>query len=163
MQAMNDSHESELPDDKLLQGDPILDAAFLQLRRLEPSADGWKLNRTVVADELQRLATAEKKLSVPWWRKTIAVPVPLAAAALSLAALALFSGFRSGQAHPQTPVVTPTQPARSLPDAQGAGVVAGADGTKKTKTVGYYETETYLCGIGRLKSESGWLIPEDNQ
>jgi hypothetical protein len=29
--------------------------------------------------------------------------------------------------------------------------------------VEHYETETYLCGIGRLKSETGYLIREEKQ
>jgi hypothetical protein len=159
---MNDGHEAELPDDKTLPGDPILDEAFLRLRRLEPSADGRKLNRAVVADELQQLLV-EKKPRVSWWRRTIAVPVPVAAAALILVALALLSGLRSGQVLRQQHIEPPIQPAQSLPAARSAGVVAGVDEATKTKSVGYFETETYLCGVGRLKSESGWQIPEENQ
>ena len=160
---MNDDHESELPDDNALPGDPILDEAFLQLRRLGPSADGRKLNRAAVADALQGTATAQKLPAVPWWRKTIAVPVPVAAALVMFAALLPFSSFYRGQTQSQGHVETPTQPPQSLPAARGAGALAGTSETKTKKTAAYFENETYLCGIGRLKSESGWIIPEENK
>jgi hypothetical protein len=163
MQTMNDGHESELPDDKTLAGDRTLDEAFLRLRRLEPTAYGRNLNRTVITDELQQLAMAEKKPTVPWWRKTIAVPVPVAAALVMIAAVLLFSNFRKEQVYLQGKVATPTQPAQSLPTTRSAGVVARIEKTNKAKAVGYFETETYVCGVGRLKSESGWQIPKENQ
>ena len=156
---MNDGFEAELRDESAPARDPILDEAFLQLRGLEPSAECRGLNRAVIADTLQRVATAHRLPTVPWWRKTIAVPVPVAAVAVILAAIALFSSLRSGQPQQKTQTING---AHTLPIARGNGVVASADVTKPTKTAGYFETETYLCGIGRLNSESGWQIPEEN-
>lgn len=161
---MNDSDDPlEESSDESLRNDPLLVETFSHLRRLEPSLDARLRNRQVVVEELERLQVARRKQVLPWWGRTIAVPVPLAACLVVVAGLMLFSFFHDRQASSGVQIAAPDQPVQRSAHMQSAGAVAATRAVDAHPVVEYYETETYICGIGRLNSESGYFIREENQ
>lgn len=161
---MNDSHDwLEEPNHDSLQNDPLLDEMFSHLRRLEPSLDARLRYRLVVVEELERLQAMRRKQALPWWGRTIALPVPLAASLVVVAGLMLFSFCHDGRARSGVQIAAPIQPVERSAHIPSTGAVAATHAVDAHPVVEYYETETYLCGIGRLKSESGYLIREENQ
>ena len=88
---------------------------------------------------------------LPWWRRSISIPVPLAAALAVLMAVALASSFRGWQEQSPRHVAGPVR------DDKAAVAKSTSDERPVLK---YYETETYLCGVGRLDSESYYVIKD---
>jgi hypothetical protein len=152
MQTMNNPHEPlDESHHELPPNDPLLDQAFSCLQRLQPPLESQARNRAAVSQELGHLWTAKQKRWLPWWRRTIAVPVPLAVGLAALIAILFFAGYRYGS---QT--VSPQH-------LQHANGMNGTNQAAAHPELEYYETETYLCGIGRLRSTSGYSIREENQ
>ena len=162
---MNDQPDFlPLPGDDALPGDnalpvddALLDEALSRLKRLEPPLETRIANRMAVAAELGSLSTVNRQRVLPWWRRSISVPVPVAASLAVLAAFALASSFRPWQERPPVYVAAPVQPAEGAADARGEKPTIAQRAPDAQAELKYYETETYLCGIGRLKSESGYL------
>jgi hypothetical protein len=146
-----------------LQNDPLLDEVFSQLRRIELPSEAKILNRQVVMDELAHLQATGQNLVAPWWRRTIMVPVPLAVCLTVAAGLMLFWILFENLVAPAVQFVAPHQPDQQSAHMPSTSAVVTTPAVNTRPVVEYYETETYLCGIGRLKSESGYLIQEENQ
>jgi hypothetical protein len=141
-------------------GDDALLEMLSRLQRLEPPLETRIANRMAVAAELASLGVLNRKRHVPWWRRCVSVPVPIAASLAVLAALVLASSFRSWQEQAAVQVAAPHQPARGAADVPRQKT-AIAKRTPDTRTESkYYATETYLCGIGRVNSESHYLVKE---
>jgi len=142
---MMDNHDA-LPES---DDDRTLHEALSRLRQLEPPPETRIANRAAVAAALDAWHAARRQHQLPWWRRSIAVPVPVAASVAVVAALALASSFRGGaeQLPPQV----------GEPDKQSSIVERAPRSRAELK---YYETETYLCGIGRVSSESHYSLEE---
>jgi hypothetical protein len=142
---MTENHES-LPE----PGDePILDEALSHLKRLQPPLESRIANRAAVATALDELNAVKQRSQLPWWRRSIAVPVPVAASVLLLTTLAVSANFRGGRE--QLPLQVSEQ------DKQSSIAQRVPRSRAELK---YYETETYLCGIGRVSSESHYSLEE---
>jgi hypothetical protein len=149
---MNNPHEPlDESRQELPPNDPLLDEAFSGLQRLQPPLESQVRNRAAVAQELSRLWTAKQKHSPSWWQRTIAVPVPLAVGLAALIVISFFAEYRIG---------SPTLAPQNLPHGSEMNEANLAAAHPELE---YYETETYLCGIGRLRSTSGYSIREENQ
>ena len=145
------------------EADGPLEDLLSPLKWMSPPRESQLANRAAVARELSRLA-AVTDARPRWWRRSIPVPVPVAAglAAVLLVSLAmsLQTAWRSlptGGA----PQMRPTE-ARET-DRVGAparSAIAGGGGGSRP-AAGYYETEVYLCGLGRLSSESGYVVRKE--
>ena len=153
---MNDHYDS-LPESG---DDPLLEEIYSHLKRLEPPLETRVANRVAVAAELGRLLDASRKQRLPWWRRSISIPVPLAASLLALAALVLPSIYREGREQPAMHVDAPVQPEKGAADRR----IENPGKAKRTPAgqvvMKYYETETYLCGVGRVSSETRYFIKE---
>jgi hypothetical protein len=139
--------------------DPVLDEAFSHLKRLEPPLETRIANRVAVATALGALDTLRRQRPLPWWRRSISVPIPIAASLAALVAFVLVSGIRDWQERPMH-ADAPKQVAKSdagLRDKQSSISKHTQNARAELK---YYETETYLCGIGRVSSESHYFIEE---
>ena len=139
-------------DDRMQEplDDAFFETSLAALRKLEPSLESRLQNRIALANELQRRCGAPGTNRSPWWRRSISVPIPVAAAAVVLLLAAIiWTRARSANSTPQNVALHPPVNATSLPIAPPA--------------FAYFETETYLCGIGRLKSDHGYVIQEQNQ
>jgi hypothetical protein len=153
---MNDHHDS-LPEPG---DDPMLEEVLSRLKRLEPPLETRIANRMAVAAELSASSNVNRQRHLPWWRRSISVPVPIAASLVVLAAFALQSSFRGWQERPPMHVSGPNQPVEGAADVRGEKTAIAKRTPNGHAVLEYYETETYLCGIGRLKSESGYLIKD---
>lgn len=100
------------------------------LAQLQPSASGQLYNRAAIAEELQKAIAAERNRKIAWWRRRVSLPWPVAACLLAMALAGPAFSLRSE--------------ANKKPAARTAAEV--------------YQNETYLCGIGRLKTESGYIL-----
>jgi hypothetical protein len=129
--------------------DEVLERLLAPLRQVEPSLHARVRNRMAIADALRRQREIEQKRSRPWWSRRVSIPVPIAAALLIAAGLALMMSYRGIW-------TTPSARMAAREQAADRGPFVPAD----RRGIAYHETETYLCGFGRLKSESGYFIQE---
>ena len=141
--------------------DPAVDEAIAYLKRLEPPLETRINNRVVVADELKSLLGAGQPCA--WWRRSISIPVPIAAGLAAVVALALSLNFRGG---PERSPVAVTQSDQRAQDPSGHApetpqIVVPAHSPQRVRQ--YRATETYLCGVGRLRFESGIFSKEQSR
>jgi hypothetical protein len=143
---MNDPHDFSIEPE-----DPALERALSGLRSIEPPLAARIQNRTAIAEALSSLTSANRRRRLPWWRRSISVPFPVAACLVLIAALALALRFRSDgeQSH-----------AASAPSDKDAIVTSQPDARP---VLVYRETATYLCGIGQLKSTHGYYFKEQDR
>src|SRR5262245_46051055 len=141
MQNMN-PHENSPPGPN---EDPLLAEMLSPLQRLEPPLEARVANGQAVAAALSSRHAVNRTL--PWWRRSISIPVPIAAALVLLLAVALYANFRS---QPAKEAIAENSNTATLP-------TSSADTRQAVK---YYETETYLCGVGRVSSESYYVVKD---
>jgi hypothetical protein len=153
---MND-HQDSFPEPG---DDPILDELLSHLKRLEPPVETRIANRMAIAAELSSLRTVNQQRHLPWWRRSVSIPAPLAACLVLLTAFVLLSRFHGSEKRLPTEVVAPVQPMEAAADVKGEQAAIAKQTSDRHAVLEYYETETYLCGIGRLNSESGYFIKE---
>lgn len=153
---MND-HQDCFPEPS---DDPILEELLSHLKRLEPPLETRIANRMAIAAELSTLRTVTRQRQLPWWRRSLSIPVPIAASLVVLAAFVLPSSFRGWQERTPNHVAAPVQPVEDAADGQGEQAVIAKRTSDADAALKYYETGTYLCGIGRLKSESGYFVKD---
>ena len=153
---MNDSHDSPSePHD-----DASLEEFLAPLKGLAPSLEARLRNRAAVADEVNRVPGANRQRHSPWWSRSISVPLPLAAALAALVVFAVLSSRFGIQ--PSGIAASPNRQAMQTPNLSKEKAIDTHTPTALPR-VEYYETATYLCGIGRLKTDRGYLIQEENQ
>jgi hypothetical protein len=151
---------NDQPDNDAL--DEMLVRSYAAVREPVPGQRDGVLSGLAERDTsaLHALSTDHQQRHLPWWRRSIAIPVPLAAALVLLMAVALYSSFRNWQERPAQPIATPGQgekgeAAAGIPTLAVAQPKAEAQPRSK-----HYETETYLCGVGRVSSETYYAIKE---
>jgi len=90
---MNDSPD-EMPK---AESEALLEEAISRLKRVEPPLETRIANRQAVAAALESLGTVNRQRELPWWQRSVAVPVPLAIAiGMLMAVLVAASFYRSG-------------------------------------------------------------------
>jgi hypothetical protein len=141
--------------------DPLVDEAIAYLKRLEPPLETRIKNRVVVADELKTLLRASQPRA--WWRRSISVPVPIAAGLAAIVALALSLNFRASRERLPIVAAHPDQRANDPSDGEPekTKIVPRAHGLQPVRE--YYAHETYLCGLGQLRFESSNFSKEQSQ
>ena len=92
--------------------------------------------------------------NVPWWRRSISVPLPLAACVLLAFVLLGAVALRSGNAHNLE--VRPAEQTRTAS-------LDSADGADARPALTYRASATYLCGIGQIQSTYGYFFTERNR
>ena len=155
---MNHSHDSfSEPDDE-----PMLKEMLSHLRSLEPPLETRIANRMAIAAELSA-SCSDAKPRLPWWRRSISIPTPVAASLLVLMGIALASSVRGRIGPSSIQVAAPAQFVKSSGDVRDKKAEVTATHTPHpTVASNYYVAETYLCGIGRVSSESYYFIKEQN-
>ncbi len=131
-----------------------IEALLGRVRELEPPLETRLANRTAIAEELVQLQSAEARRLLPWWRRKISVPVPLAIGLAASVAIA-FALVRS--APPKSDSEGPRFPSREIVKAPVPSPVHLAAATSEPQ---YYERSVYLLGVGRINMESGYQIQE---
>ncbi len=141
--------------------DADLAETFAHLRRLEPSMAARLANRAAVAAELRAIEAADVLRERPWWRRSISVPMPVAASLLALLAI---TAPMSATAWLEARQVDgpPAVGANDVPHDQ----VASGDSRivarrQPAESRGYSVTETYLCGVGRINSNARYSQTEN--
>ena len=142
---MNDPHEP--------LSDELLDDLLAPLRAVTLPDEASTANREAVHRALARRAQP------PWWRRTVAVPVPVAIAAtvaLVVTAAALF-----------WPSLAPQRIAREEPrstQAQFVGISAAPDvGTDFAAGPAWSVTRSYILSLESLAKERVFLPPDTTE
>jgi hypothetical protein len=154
-------------------GEPSDDGNLVEslsmLRRLEPPLTSRIANRAVVIAELKAMEAAVVMQTLPWWRRSIAVPVPLAASLLAIVVIGvpLITSAWSDARRADAPIA-PLTVAKKQPGylSERAPVASAPLKTAPRQTAAiardYFVTETYLCGVGRVRSHSRYSNPENS-
>ncbi len=145
---MNEPHEfSREPDD------PAIEAALAPLRSIEPTAAARAHNREAITAALEELKQPEFVRPAPWWRRSISIPVPVAACLLLIMSLLVVSSFQGkGEPLKSVPAAESAQPSEAPSDEPG-----------ESRQLVYRQTATYVCGIGELKSTRGYFFKEQDR
>lgn len=143
---------TDSPDDLSAHDDQQLAEWLSPLRVIGPSPAAQLVIREAAADELASYATSGP--AGPWWQRSVAVPVPIAAA--SLVVLALLETTVVLQAS-NAPAVTQSPPPAAEPTKQRSAPDHIASLPPELE---YRERQVYVCGIGRLTSQSGYVPQE---
>ncbi len=148
-------------DDERSPGEPEdteLAEAFAQLRRLEPSMSARLANRAMVATAL-RVADAARERR--WWRRSISVPMPVAASLLALlaitASISAAAWLEARQADGPSAAGANENPQNH--SATGDSRIVAR--RQAAEAPGYSVSETYLCGVGRINSNSRYPQTEN--
>jgi|GEM_PF-1354531 len=148
-------------DDERSPGEPEdteLAEAFAQLRRLEPSMSARLANRAMVATAL-RVADAARERR--WWRRSISVPMPVAASLLALlaitASISAAAWLEARQPDESSAAIASDEPKNRDQNDDSRSV----ERRRAARVSGYSATETYLCGIGRIQSNSRYSQTEN--
>ena len=152
---MNDDSHLQ-PDD-----DGKLEQILSHLKHLEPPLEARIVLRRVVAAELSRAGSASRQGNRAWWRRSISIPVPVAASILLVTVFAIVFTVRGGPA-PGPPGLAAPHLSEESVGATGDRVAVAARMPQMRATTKYYAAETYLCGIGRVNSESRYITQEQN-
>jgi len=152
---MNDFQEQqpEADDERLLE------EAFSILKRMEPPLEARIANRQSVAAALGE-SSVVNPAAQPWWRRSVAVPVPLAAAIALLMAVLVYSSFRPGWEPAKEVVIAPS---RSVTETKVQPSEAPSAAKSKSESLAkwkHYQSEVYLCGVGQLSSETYYGVQE---
>src|SRR5689334_4244864 len=100
---MNEYRESlPEPDD-----DTLLEEMLSNLKRLEPPLETRIANRQAVSAALSAFEAVKRPRELPWWRRSVSIPVPFAAALGLLLAAMLYSSLRNWQDQSAALVGTP--------------------------------------------------------
>jgi hypothetical protein len=151
------AHDDWLPES---DDDPLLDEMLSPFKRLEPPLAARIANRQAVSAALCAFPAANQQRHLPWWRRSISIPVPWAAALAMLLVVASFSSVRNWQARTVPRIAAPPPNTKDAATAAGNDTVAAQRPEVTLPTWKYYETETYLCGVGRVSSESYYIVQE---
>jgi hypothetical protein len=140
-----------------------LEALLSPLKGLEPPLDARLTNRRAVAaalnsEDRQPELTLNQNSRQPWWRRTVAVPVPLALGLALLMMLTLFSTIQGWRPRPaKAPVVRDEVAAANSTNDKNAAINTVAN---RSTRVQFSESEKYLCGIGRIRAETTYVFKD---
>lgn len=132
--------------------DRLLAELLAPLQGIEPPLESRITNRRAISAALSSLSAAAPYVNLPWWRRSISIPMPLAAALVLAVAALVFSQIRARR-HQLPDSTNSPAPIAVVPAAKTSAVDA-------PPAVKHFETETYLCGVGRVSSESYFAIQE---
>jgi hypothetical protein len=155
---MIESHDRRPEDDD----EQMLEEVLAHVKNVEPSLEARTSIRAAVAAELCRVTTSHRNRPLPWWRRTIPVPWPIAVSVAGLLLVVSASHYRTAPASvPSTvDVASRARSAERATDTRHDHTGVAMHTPDKSSELEYYATETYLCGIGRLSSESKSFIRE---
>ena len=149
--------------------DGRLAEAFALLRRLQPPLASQIANRAVVNAELRALEVAVPTRPLPWWRRSIAVPVPLAASLLAIVAITVpltANAWLVSRRTDAPPAALNGGDKQQAGASERAAVASAPFETASRQTAGNakddFVTETYLCGVGRVSSHARYSSPENS-
>lgn len=129
------------------------------LQEIESPDESNMLNRKAVADEIAKAKAAPPTLAPdldPIWRRTVGVPIPILVAAASLL---VFLSI----AHLRQELMTEPNPSQRIQQGDGnSSKSEESTDLAKTRRTGesthvYYQSEVYVCGVGRLRTEMGYF------
>jgi hypothetical protein len=156
---MNDPNDCRLePDD-----DPALEALLSRVRAIEPPLAARIKSRLAVTEALESLANVTRRSGLPWWRRSVSVPLPVAACFLLVCALGVASRFRGDDGTSPVQTSMHDQRAQAAHDASGERAAVTATQFDARPVLVYRESATYLCGIGQLKSTHGYFFKEQDR
>lgn len=132
-----------------------------QLRRLEPSMAARLANRAAVTAELRAIEAADVLRERPWWRRSISVPMPVAASLLALLAItapmSAAAWLKAGETAERPAATTNDHPQNHFTTGDSRIVAR----RQPAESPGYSVTETYLCGVGRINSNARYSKTEN--
>lgn len=141
------------------QNDSNFEDALAGMKRVEPTLEARIRYRQVIATELARIGERRISVSRHWWKQSFPVPVPVA---LSVCVLVLASFVTWVSMPSSTPDLTAGSPPATEKSALANPIAKSPtmDDSDARPRLVYSASETYLCGIGRLKYESNYQFQE---
>ncbi len=155
---MNDNRDS-VPEPS---DETALNEQLARLKQLQPPLETRVANHIAVAQALAELKRMPHQCQLPWWRRSISLPVPVAASVALLAAMSLASSFRNWPEESRIHASAPQHAGQNNAGNRGEHLTVAKHAPRPAAELRYYETETYLCGVGRLSSETGYFYKEQN-
>lgn len=156
---MNDQYDSlPEPDD-----DAMFEESLSHLKRIEPPLETRIGNRMAIAGELSSMLTTNRRRRLRWWRRSISVPVPVAASLLVVLGASMLQSVFLGRPEPSPVHMAARDHSLGHADAPRETMAIAASARDAHPVLEYRISETYVCGIGRLKSESGYFLKEQNR
>ena len=149
--------------------DPQLRRFFEPLAQLPAPAGSRRRNRAAVSAELNHLSETSGLAIGPsssWWRRSVAIPLPLAAAAALLVVAMLAwqqAAYQRLAGQVEQLTTAGHTPAAASPGAAPPGststdethtVLAADDEAESRSAVEYAQSQVYLNGFGQLASQT---------
>jgi len=121
------------------------------LHELEPSLESRLENRRVIASEIARLGESRSG-PLPWWSRSLSVPIPIAiAASLMLLMYGTSQLIHQSDSASVAESVEPVQPSH----------LDSTNDREPEEQSSFEVTETYLCGVGRLSTHTIYTFKEN--
>lgn len=136
--------------------------ALSVLKHIRTSPAASSRYRTIVEAELAMLP-ASRVVRLPWWKRSVQVPLPVAVAAGMLLIFSTWTAQMSWNDDSASPSGVGSQPPKSEAEdmpGQAEPFRATSDDTDK---LALSVSETYLRGVGRLHTETRYVIKESCQ
>ena len=149
---MNDRHSDRELDDQTIE------QLLSRLKQLEPPLESRVANRAAVAAEITRMTEQCRERTLPFWRRTVVIPWPVAAAVLAMLVTLSLMSFRSDRHVP--PVAGTSAVGQEEGEAVDQRIQNEVTPVSRTPTLAYHTTTTYLCGIGQLRSDAKYILEE---
>ena len=131
------------------------------LRSLGAPPGSRAINRRALRRGLDSMDRAYPPTHPPWWRRRLSVPVPVAAAFAVLLFLLVYLEFGPSLRHEPAAIdrteSAPSDSARKAEAGSPTRVAAAPGGLQ------YYESATYIQGVGFLNLESGFRFEEEER
>lgn len=145
---MNDRFSEHDPDDDTLR------ELLSDLKKLEPPPKTRQVIRQRVTSALASTARENSDKKTPLWRRTIAVPWPIAAACLAL----LFASWSWILAGDRSVAEVESQLVNTIAKQPHSPPVAVE---QRQMTLERRETTTYLCGVGPIYKSTLYFSSEE--
>ena len=155
---MNDHCEFPTEQDDGDHEDGTVEALLAQLKRMEPSLNVRVANRTAVAAELARRQNEFQHGPLPWWRRSVSIPVPIAGSLAALVLVGVAFGWSTSGASGSKSLHSQDNDIQRLESVnlqQATRPIATRETTAPPR-LEYYETRLYLCGVGSISLNSGY-------
>lgn len=137
-----------------------LESLLSPLKRIEPTTKAREEFRAAVAIALARDTVVRSRS--PWWRRSVAVPVPVAlSVAILICATITWSVNLSWQTDERAidsrPRGMPVAPSLPLPVSRSPVELRRVP---PSMNIEHITTEVYVCGVGPVKSTSSYIVRE---
>ena len=147
-------HEERLPD----ENDSETTHLFDLLRQVEPTLEARVNFRSTVANELARIQSTPLCQPKTWWKRSISIPLPVALGLSVLLMAGIWINHNQWKQELARDVVKP--PLRDSVDRVISEPNDSLPEKSEQPTLELFVSNTYLCGVGPLRTETRYVFQE---